>query len=414
MCSSPSTKDGKTFACRSCNECVAGRRAGWVSRAMAERAMTPHTLAITLTYGNETQHQRDGAAMFRYADVAGLLKRLRRQVYYKTGKASQIRYLCAGEQGDRNGRCHWHLVIFSQYDLMTLGEFHAPFGRVTSREQIISPGSTPRRRKWSLWPHGFVVVQEPDEGGIRYAISYALKDQFAMDKAKNTGRALRAENFSAGMFRMSKSPPIGWTFLQKHLSELWEKNSIPPKLEITVPDSRLKWYPTGAVRRLMLETIRLVNERIRAETGSNAPQWSTLLHNLKDNPNDMEILTDGEETEDEETAEFAIAKRNREAEHDYARKKGLRRCGSTLPCNSCLRNLAGYKLRDLGAEPYRSTDGQTYFRYEGHEDGAAFRKKQSDGGNYGINPYCGLQGTAYTEFLFGAGKNRTCSTQEEG
>lgn len=411
MCTNPSTKDGKTFACRNCNACVGARWAGWVSRAMAESAMHPHTLAITLTYGDETQEQRDGAAMFRYRDIEDLLRRLRRQIHYRTGKHSQLRYLVAGEQGDRKGRCHWHLVLFSQYEILDLGDWYAAFGKITRRDQKISTGSRYKNCKWSLWPHGMVVVQEPDQQGISYAIGYALKDQFAIDRAKGTARELKADTYAASMFRMSKKPPIGWTFLQRYLSELWENQNIPPSLKITVPDSTLQWYPTGAVRRMLLETIKQINDRIRADTGRNAPQWSTLVHMLKDNVKDMEILLDGEEDEDDESAEFSIRKRAKEAEHDHARKKGLRRCGSTVACNSCLRNLSNLQLQRIGAEPYTTNDGQTRFREKGEQDGATLRKKQGDAANGGINRYCGLQGTSYTAEIFGA-RNRSPETTE--
>lgn len=372
---------------------------------MAEKTLHKHTLAITLTYGDETEHQRDGAAMFRYEDVRLLLARLRRHIYYHTGKNSSIRYLAAGEQGDRKRRCHWHMVIYTDADLTQVGEWLAPWGVVTKRHEIIS-GNRPLRRHWSFWPHGFVVVQEPDEGGIKYALSYALKDQFATDKAQGTTRQSTSENLATGMFRMSKKPPIGWPFVQELLERLGKDNNIPPKLVITIPDTKLYWYPRGTIRRLFLEAIRLANETIVARTGRNAAQWTTLLHNCADNDSDMEILLNGPEDENEESIETSIRKHAAEQHHEQKRRDTIRRCGSTAACTACLRSLTEQQLQAAGIESYEIESGQSGFRYAGAKDNESLRKAQRDAACGGINPLCGLTGTSYLTKAFGYSENR--------
>lgn len=399
-CESPSTKDGKTFACRRCNSCVASRRFDWVARAMAEKSQHPHTFAITLTYGDETQSQRDGAMMFRYRDIQLLMKSLRRHIQYTLGLQGAFRYLCAGEQGDRKQRCHWHLVIFSQVDLATVGEYLAPWGVVTKREHIVSRVGKPKRCMWSFWPHGMVVVQEPDEQGLSYALSYALKDQFSTASSKGTFREAKSENLATGFFRMSKAPPIGLPYAEQYLERLREKNSILPSLQLPIPDSKLVWYPRGAIRQWMLHTLRRINEEIGQATGQNAPQWSTLIHNHKDSPNDMEILLDGEEDENEESVESLIRKRAAQQAEDYRRGGVLRRCGSTEACNACLRSATRASLENRGIESYASLDGKILFRYKGETSGEKFRKAQRDASRGRANPLCGLKNTDYvTEYL---------------
>lgn len=405
MCTSPSTKDGNTFACRRCNQCVAARRSDWVSRAMAEKTLHQYTLAITLTYGDETQHQRDGAAMFQYEDIRLLLARIRRHIKYHTGESESIRYLCAGEQGDRKRRCHWHMVVFTNTDLTTIGEWLAPWGVVTKQSEIIS-GNRPMRRRWSLWPHGFVVVQEPDVSGIKYAISYALKDQFATDKSMGTSRQSTSENLATGMFRMSKKPPIGWPYAQQYIDRLGEANSIPPKLTIPIPDYKYYWFPRGTVRRLLLEGIRDANQKIIERTGRNAAQWTTLLHNCADNESDMEVLLDEPEDENEESAETAIRKRAAETHHEQKRRETIRRCGSTAPCTACLRSLSEQQLQAAGVELFEIESGQSGYRYAGEATNESLRKAQRDASRKGINPFCGLAGTSYTAKAFGDTKNQ--------
>lgn len=367
----------------------------WVARALAEKTLHNHTFAVTLTYGNETQDQRDGAEFFRYADIQLFLARLRRHISYNMGLTGAIRYLVAGEQGDRHKRCHWHVVLFSEVDLTTIGTYLAPWGEVTDRDQIVSREGKPMRRRWSFWPHGFVVVQEPNEGGIKYALSYALKDQFAVDKAQWTMRESKSESLATGFFRMSKAPPVGWPFVHDYIQALRETNSILPSLKIPIPDTKIKWYPRGAVRRLLLEAIREINDSIAMETGRNAPQWSTLISNLKDNPNDMEILLDVEESEDEEGVEAAIGKRQRDYDDRSKRRRIVRRCGSSAACTACLRAASGHQLETNGYEPYRTESGQINFRHQGETDGASLRRFQNDGKLGYANPLCGLKETDY-------------------
>lgn len=367
----------------------------WVARALAEKTQHPHTFAITLTYGNDTQEQRDGAEFFRYSDIQLLLSRLRRHIAYNLGKTGTIRYLVAGEQGDRKKRCHWHMVLFSEVDLTTLGTYTAPWGDVTDREQIVSREGKPMRRRWSFWPHGFVVVQEPNEGGIKYALSYALKDQFAVDKAQWTGRESKSENLATGFFRMSKAPPIGWPYAKAFIDKIRETNSILPSLKIAIPDSKIQWYPRGAVRRLLLQAMRETNDKIAEQTGRNAPQWSTLISNLKDNPNDMEILLDVQEDEDEEGVEEAIRKRQADYDERSKRRRVVRRCGSSAACTACLRGHSTAKLADHGIEPYRHESGKVNFRYQGEECGDSLRRFQGDGKLGYANPLCGLRETDY-------------------
>lgn len=398
MCTSPLTKDGNTFSCRRCNECVATRRADWVSRAMAERAQHAYTFCYTLTYGGDTQEQRDGAAMFRYADVSALLKRLRSALayYVKVNRLSAdpgLRFICAGEQGDRFGRCHWHMILYSDVDLSLIGEYLAPWGVVTARDQIVSAEGKSLRRRWSHWPHGLVTVQEPDQHGISYAISYALKDQFSSEKSAGTAREMRSEVFSAGMFRMSKRPPIGWTYLEGLLDRLGDQNNILPNTQVPVPDYSFTWYPRGRMRELLLERLRDVNASIVARTGAPAPQWSTLLHHGADSPKDMEILT-GVQEEEETSIERDLSVRSREQAHDQWRRETVRRCGGTVACNACLRGLSVSKLSEAGIEPYEDANGGFAFRFQGVETGESLERAQKDAAGGRINRLCGLRATA--------------------
>lgn len=398
MCSAPLSDGHHEFACRVCDECVAARRMDWIARCMAERSTSKQTLAITLTYGNETQDQRDGAAMFRYYDIQNLLKVLRRRIHYRTGQVDALRYVCAGEQGDRNGRCHWHIIIFSDHDLLEVGTFKGRFGPVTDRAKIIS-GAKPKRYTWDCWPHGFVVVQEPDQGGISYAVTYALKDQFTAEKSKGTARETKVETFATGMFRMSKTPPIGWNFVQAELQRMKEGGYVLPFPRLQIPDFRADyWSPKATLRHYLLEGMRDINREHREREGVNLPQWRALLAACSENDNDMEILLHGEEieTEDETSIERELNLRAREFAERQRIGRVLTRCGSSLPCTSCLRGFGRTTLDALGVEPYQTEGGQQAFRNIGDQTGHALWEAQRDRKGAGKpHPRCGLRNTSF-------------------
>lgn len=168
MCLSPlKLKDGTNVACRGCELCRSNRLNDLIGRCIAEQCTASKTLAVTLTYAGDTAE----SAVLRYADVQLFLKRLRKDGY-------SVRYICAGEYGDKKGRAHWHIILFF-------------YGR--------SPDiQIDRRVDWSFWPHGFVYFQNPDYRGFAYVMKYALKQEFAV-------KALS----------MSKKPPLGYSFFMK-------------------------------------------------------------------------------------------------------------------------------------------------------------------------------------------------------
>lgn len=320
MCSEPinaidkETGEEITFACRVCNECIAARRNGWVDRGMAERACHPYSLCVTLTYNTATEENRDARRMFQYADVMAFLKRLRRAASYLAEKhkwnvVPYVRFICAGEQGERgDNHCHWHLVLYSNFDIRGIGEFQ---GIVDGKKRVVTyPADekhmmTIRKRKrrldWSIWaddkrPKGFVTIQEADLAGMHYVLSYCLKDQFAHEKAEGTMREAKSEAFATGLFRMSKRPAIGEEYIVRKMEDLLAKGAVLPSLMIPVPDVDYKWWPTGSLREKCLWHLSAINRRIRWATGRDAPQWSSLLASVSENEKELEIL-DGQETE---------------------------------------------------------------------------------------------------------------------
>lgn len=326
---------------------------------MAEKSTSAFTYSLTLTYGSDTQNKRDGAAAFRYSDVSAFLKRLRRAATYAFEKAQAeaierntplndtrtpyVRFICAGELGSQKGRVHWHVILFSNTDLLSLGSFKNFQTKkpVTTREQKISVGKKPVRLEWSLWDHGLVTFQEPDQGGISYALKYVLKDQFNEVASRGTMREHKSEKYANGYFRMSKLPPIGALWLGQKLDRLHEARSCPTSLNLSLPEYRGYWFPTGVLREYALLRIYETNQTRISETGKPCPQFSTLLANYTPEQKEWEILSYGEKAQTEEfdkdEFERSINLRAREVLYNQTTRETRRRCGGYLPCSDCLR-----------------------------------------------------------------------------
>ena len=128
---------------------------------MMEKALHRHALCVALTYDDSTQENRDAAAMFAYSDIRFFLDRVRKAARAVDPDA-RIRFLCAGEQGDRYNRCHWHLILYSDVDLTALGTVQRLKGgkrvTVTDRSEMLTVGKHKVRLNWSLWPKGFATL----------------------------------------------------------------------------------------------------------------------------------------------------------------------------------------------------------------------------------------------------------------
>lgn len=395
-CQRPLDIEGQKVACRTCDYCVARRVRAWCVRAMMEKACFPHSFVVALSYSEDTEHSRRSARMFDYQDVSDFIKRLRRRIaHHNDGKTGALSFIAAGEQGDRFQRCHWHLVIFSEVDLCTVGEWRAPWGVVTERDRIISPKlSDPWRCTWDVWavdgvPLGFVTVQEPDYGGMRYAMSYALKDQFNVRNSAGTARQGRAEVFGTGYLAMSKRPPIGARFIDRYVDQCEAGGYVPPSRKLMVPGVTHPWWPTGQLADRLLAGLARVNRGIVERTGANAPGWSTLLYEARQSDADLETLGvfDGEDDETEVGDEARQAAANARDNSETARRRQVRRaCGSTEACSLCLRGR-----RDLAA--LGITEDAAGFRREDEtasDPYHVFAKRQRDGARKAPHPLCGL------------------------
>lgn len=344
---------------------------------MAEKVMSKHTLCIALTYDpKQSQENRDAQNFFVYDDVRLFVKRLvsasrRYAKSHKLNGGHSVRFVAAGEQGSKGDmNCHWHMILYSDVDLMKLGQFEGmKDGRkvvLSEPADLLTVGNTKKRLNWTLWGKGFVTLQEPDQGGIAYVVSYVLKDQFTAEKSRGTMRESQIENFATGLFRMSKRPAIGEEWLVRKMEALEATGSVLPSLNIKIPGMSGFWQPSGLSRKKLLWFLVALNRRAVWATGANAPQWSSLLHSCKDLQSDLDVLNgpQKEDPDDYECDEYAIAKNGRQSTY-YHNLANPRTAPGPCRCQACLDGYSPAELAALGAFRVGGSDPVEYRKTEG-------------------------------------------------
>ena len=387
------TPEGHTIACRKCEACVQARRNDWIARAVAEQATSTETIAIELTYRNNPDGTLpDGAKTFRYDDVRDFLRNLREAYFRRYGARGEIRFVVAGERGTQKKRVHWHMVLFADRPISTLGEWTTLRGRELEKMPM------EKMAIWSLWPHGHVRCKEPHQGGIGYVLKYITKEAWSSLQAKGTMREAKAQESISSYFRMSKKPPLGWRYLKKICDEYEARLVVPTSLNVRVPGLGGHWYPRGKLREYFLDRLYGVNERSKELLGRPCPQWSTLEAWAVSQKieNDWEGLTYGPQTTEEPELFDGEYKPAPEWLLDYFRERYAVRddlraradeararasgCGTPFPCDRCFKSLGVEETNELRAYIH----GQNAeFKKAGHADFLGWYAEKGI-----VNPFC--------------------------
>lgn len=102
--------------CGKCPQCCKRRASGWSFRLMKEGEQHSLSYFVTLTY--DTHHvpiTNKGWMTLQKKDIQDFMKRLRKTsftVYENKKVKHNIKYYCAGEYGTKNGRPHYHIILF--------------------------------------------------------------------------------------------------------------------------------------------------------------------------------------------------------------------------------------------------------------------------------------------------------------
>lgn len=145
-------------------------------------------------------------------DLSGFLKRLR----FHLGKKRTVRFFGCGEYGEREGRPHYHVILF---------------GCSKEDEPVISRS----------WGRGFVQVDRLEPAAIAYVCGYTAKKlgvadpvQYEDDIDLETGEVLGTRiKYQPPFLLMSRRPGIGGA-MRKHWRS-WRKTAIWDGKEVRVP-----------------------------------------------------------------------------------------------------------------------------------------------------------------------------------
>ena len=199
--SRPTGHEKVQVPCSECWQCIKGRINDYVGRSLAETAVSNATAFLTLTYG-KTSCGSDTIVNKKHFQL--FMKKLR--ILGHRGKNKfKVRYLVVGEYGERNGRAHFHALLFFKGT--------AP--------------SWPERENFhdlDIWPHGHLWCEwSNSEAAVRYVVNY-----------------IREQKTGHSWFSQSRQPMLGWDWFVARaeaniLAGVWPRSCeyVPPGAETT-------------------------------------------------------------------------------------------------------------------------------------------------------------------------------------
>lgn len=230
--------DGKSVACGRCENCVKNRKQAWTGKLVSEALTSKSVTFLTLTYRNDPEGE------FDYTHIQGMLYRLRTYLARKAG-GTKVRFFCVGENGEKYGRVHWHLLLF----------FDREFWFPVPEKGELSP----------FWDHGWTQVEnlrDPDSviRSAFYCSKYAVK---GLD-----GKGQRP--------RCSLKPALGQEWLLRHAHDT-AKAGLCPTGKYVIPG--VKW--TRGKRMGEAQTFAIRGSQIRHYIKRYRDSWAAWWPNIE-------------------------------------------------------------------------------------------------------------------------------------
>lgn len=243
------------IACGQCHGCRMKRSTDWATRCMHEKQLHRHSAYITLTYNDE--HLPENYNL-RYRDFQLFMKRLRKAAFStsmgrneqlltgsntattsdassgptleQTASSQQlerhpkatptIRFYMGGEYGERNGRPHYHALLFG----IDFGDRKylktTPAGAKIYTSEILG----------KLWPHGFSSTADLTWRSAAYVARYVMKKRTG-DGERNEYEILDIETGEIWRKKkefnnMSRRPGIGKPWMEKFHGDVYTSGKV--------------------------------------------------------------------------------------------------------------------------------------------------------------------------------------------
>lgn len=211
--------------------CEASKNRAWMLRAQLELKEHKHTAFATLTYAPASL-----PPTLQKRHLQLFLKRFRE--HKKRSKtATTIRFFASGEYGEKDGRPHYHAILF---------------GASKADAEIVQ----------KAWPHGHAYTVDATAGAIAYVAGYTAKKQGERRKAQeeqideDTGEVY---TYQPPFLQMSRRPGIGGTARDKHRGS-WRSFAIHNGQKQPVP----RYLHEGWKKTATKEELEKLDEEKRA------------------------------------------------------------------------------------------------------------------------------------------------------
>lgn len=181
----PCLKDPVPIPCGRCVGCRLDRAKEWKLRCFLESQEWRFSYFITLTYDDSFVPLDNGKYVLSPSDLTKFLKRFRKRI-------GSFRYFACGEYGELGGRPHFHLIVFTNYEL--------PLKKTGKVNRFISDDLA------VSWRFGLHEISYADPGCMAYVAGYVQKKQTAV-----LSKTLKVKPF----IRMSRMPALGSSYMNK-------------------------------------------------------------------------------------------------------------------------------------------------------------------------------------------------------
>jgi len=241
------------YPCGKCGGCLSKRSSDWAIRLVHENKSHDESSFITLTFEDDSvvDVDKDSCVLF--------LKRLRKALSPK-----RIRFYLVSEYGEKNGRPHYHAIIFGH-------DFRKDKGAQPVRRGLYT--SPILEAAWGL---GHVSSGEVSDASIRYVSNYILgKQDVPSFMSPESGESRPC---AAVFSLMSRNPGIGARWIDEHDLETYRDDNVVVSGFSRVPP---RYYDLRAFKSdpssLQGLRSRRRNDKLR-KMSRNFEGWSSTKH----------------------------------------------------------------------------------------------------------------------------------------
>lgn len=216
--------------CGKCPDCARKWRTQLAQRARYEflRYGDNKTCFITLTVSDDNIDKVFPNGSLDHTEFQKFMKRLRSKLKYH-GFSGSIKYICCGEYGEKNGRPHFHVLMYGwkPHDLKA-ATFKSKKGYTTWKSDFLT----------ETWGFGFVDVGEVSEHTAPYMAKYVTKfKEIKQEEFTINGKQVRKP------YLVYPREMLGLRYFLDNYKEILRRQYIVTSkgYKVGIPKSWLQW-----------------------------------------------------------------------------------------------------------------------------------------------------------------------------